>query len=154
MTQKELQTAFNIPDSCITPCNKIHKVSENKVSFLLDRSKAVSDKFWCIQVDKCMITSDLHKKCDFAFIRQKKDNCKEFYFVELKNALIVKAYSQIVTTIKEHFKSLPKRECYGFIVANRVPSGTDVQNLRKKFVRDIGADLIVKSNTYTHTPSV
>lgn len=82
MTQKELQTAFNIPDSCITPCNKIHKVSENKVSFLLDRSKAVSDKFWCIQVDKCMITSDLHKKCDFAFIRQKKDNCKEFWFSE------------------------------------------------------------------------
>ena len=84
------------------------------------------------------------------------DSCisKEFYFVELKNALIDKAYSQIATTIKQHFKSPPKQECFGFIVANRVPSGTDVQNLRKKFRRDIGADLIVKSSTYTHTPSV
>lgn len=152
MTQNELQNAFNITESCITPCNKLHKVSENKVSFILDRSKAIDDTFWCIQVDNCMVKSGQYEKCDFAFTRHKKDNSKEFYFVELKNALIEKAYSQIVTTIKTHFKSPPKKECYGFIVANRVPSGTDVQNLKKRFIRDIGANLIVKSNTYTHTP--
>lgn len=152
MTQTELQNIFAIPDSCIKPCNKLHKVSENKVSFLLDRSKAVSDEFWCIQVDNCMIKSSEHEKCDFAFIRQKKDKSREFYFVELKNALIDKAYSQLVTTIKKHFKTPPKKECFGFIVANRVPSGTDVQNLRKKFVRDVGADLIIKSSIHTHTP--
>lgn len=57
---------------------------------------------------------------------------------------------QIVTTIKTHFKSPPKKECIGFIVANRVPSGVDIQNLKKQFMRDFGADLIVKSNTHKH----
>jgi hypothetical protein len=152
MTQKELQNAFNITETCITPCNRLHKVSENRVSFLLDRSKASDDVFWCIKVDACMIKSSETQKCDFAFTRHRKNKSNEFYFVELKNALIEKAYNQIVTTIKTHFKSPPKQACYAFIVANRVPSGTDIQNLRKKFMRDIGADLIVKSNTYTHTP--
>lgn len=150
MTQKDIQTAFEIPDSCIKPCSKLHVVAENKVSFRLDSSKATSDYFWCIQVDNCMVKTHEYEKCDYTFIRQKKNNDREFYFVELKNALIDKAYSQILTTIKKHFKSPPKKECFGFIVANRVPSGTDVQNLRKKFKRDIGADLIVKSSVHTH----
>jgi hypothetical protein len=156
MTQKELQKAYAITDDCIKVCDKIHVVKENKVSFRLERKSIKDDTVYCIKVDDCMIKSSEKEKCDFVFFRLKQDknatNQREFLFVELKNALIHKAYSQIVTTLKTHFKSPPKRECLGFIIANRVPSGADIQNLKKNFIRDFGQDLIIKSNTYTHTP--
>jgi uncharacterized protein (UPF0297 family) len=152
MKQKDLENAFGIAETCIKPCNKLHKVQENKVSFYLNCSGAEEDKFWCIQVDKCMIDHDLDEKCDYAFYRHKADKTREFYFVELKNTNIQKAYSQIVTTLKKHFKSPSKKECVGFIVASSVPTGANAQNLRKTFMRDYGRDLIIKSNTYTHKP--
>ncbi len=156
MTQKELQKMYAISNDCIKVCGKIHVVKENKVSFRLERSSVAGDAIYCIEVDDCMIKSSDTEKCDYAFFRLKQDKNTsiehEFYFIELKNALIHKAYSQIVTTLKTHFKSPPIKECIGFIVANRVPSGADIQNLKKSFIKDYGRDLIIKSNTYTHTP--
>lgn len=150
---KNLQKQLGISDDCVIRCSKLHSVSENKMVFILDTTQSSNDKFWCIKVDNCMITN-AEQRCDFAFLRYKKDVTQnDYYFVELKGSNIQKAFDQIVTTIHKHFKKPPKQNVHAFIVASKVPTGADAQNLRKNFIKNHGVDLLIKSNYLKHTPT-
>jgi hypothetical protein len=153
MTIQELKKHLNIDDQCISQCNPLHVVSENKMTFRLDLTKVQNEKFWAVDVDKCMLNNSRDARCDHAFIRLKDGETEVgFYYVELKNNRVRKAYDQIVTTITKHFKNPAKENNYGFIVSSSVPSGTEAQILRKEFIRKYGADLIIKNNIIKHTP--
>ena len=153
MSLQKLQKHLAIEDKCISRCPKLSVVSENKMTFRLDLSKILNEQVWAIHVDKCMVLTSPVERCDYAFIRLKNDEEADFYYVELKNNRIRKAYNQIVTTITKHFKSPPKKNNYAFIVSSSVPSGgTEAQNLRKEFIKKYGVDLIIKNNIIKHTP--
>ena len=147
-----LKEDFGISDDCMVRCSKLHVVSENRMVFQLNTTKATDDEFWCIKVDDCMVTNK-DSRCDYAFLRNKKDDSdNDFYFVELKGSNIQKAFDQILITIQKHFKNPPKQNVYGFIVASKVPTGAGAQNLRKDFVKKHGVDLIIKSNFLKFIP--
>ena len=152
MSFQKLQKHLSIEDKCISKCHIQHVVSENKMTFRLDLSKIPNEDVWVINVDKCMVLNSPEERCDHAFIRFKNGNDADFYYVELKNNRVRKAYNQIVTTITKHFKSPPKKNNYAFIVSSSVPSGTEAQNLRKEFIKKYGVDLIIKNNFIKHTP--
>ena len=152
MSFQKLQKHLGIEDKCISKCHSQHVVSENKMTFRLDLSKIPHDDVWSINVDKCMVSNSPEERCDHAFIRLKNGDDADFYFVELKNNRVRKAYNQIITTITKHFKSPPKKNNYAFIVSSSVLSGTEAQNLRKEFIKKYGVDLIIKNNIIKHTP--
>ncbi len=152
MSLQKLQKHLGIEDKCISKCHIQHVVSENKMTFRLDLSKIPDEHVWVINVDKCMVLNSREERCDYVFIRLKNGEDADFYYVELKNNRVRKAYNQIVTTITKHFKFPPKKNNYAFIVSSSVPSGTEAQNLRKEFIKKYGVDLTIKNNIIKHTP--
>ncbi len=152
MNFQKLQKHLGIEDKCKLKCHPQHVVKENKMRFELDLSKIPNEDVWAIDVDKCMVLNSPKERCDYAFIRLKNGGEADFYYVELKNNRVRKAYNQIVTTITKHFKSPPKKNNYAFIVSSNVPSGAEAQNLRKEFIKKYGVDLIIKNNLLKYTP--
>lgn len=152
MTIQELKNHLNIEEKCISQCNYPHVESEHKMTFRLEIDRNLTDKYWVVKVDKCMVNNSRDECCDRAFIRLRNDSKFDFYYVEFKNNRVRKAYDQIVTTITKHFKNPAKENNYGFIVSSSVPSGTEAQILKKEFIKKYGADLIIKNVIIKHTP--
>jgi hypothetical protein len=153
MTIQELKNHLNIEDKCISQCNPQHVVSENKMAFRLNLTKVERKDFWVVNVDNCMMKNSKEERCDYTFLRFKNESKEfDFYYIELKNNRIQKAFDQIVTTIQKHFKNPAKKNNYGFIVSSSVPSGTLKQNLQKDFIRKYGVSLTIKNENLEHIP--
>jgi hypothetical protein len=111
------------------------------------------ESFTKINIDACLINSQIIEKCDFGFIKHSNN---DFYFVELKGSKIDKALSQILATInyfEQNIIHIPKDKRFGFIVSSKVPSGgTDVNKLKQIFAKNHGKVLEIKNKYLIYKP--
>lgn len=130
-------------------CNKSRVASEKGKRFEI----VSQEDFTKIRIDGGVINSQQIGKCDFGFIRH---NNNDFYFVELKGKDIDTGFEQLKSTISIFNKQLikiPKNQRFGFIVSSKIPkSGTDVNNLKQKFAKDLGKVLKIQNRELKHKP--
>ena len=116
---------------------------ENGRSFSLQFD--IPETFCRIKIDGCVDNSQRNKKCDYLFVRCAT---KDFYFVELKKGdNILDAYEQIVSSIRliKPKVQLAKENIYGVIASRAVPKQIKLGDLKKKFKRDFGNELIARN---------
>lgn len=115
-------------------------VNENKSSFcIVNNENVIVER---ILVDGCLINSD-KERCDWLFVLPSSNRV---LYVELKGSDVLKAASQIESTMSATSKKYNafKKECY--IATTRVPKyGSPVQKLKIKFKNDYNAMLQVKN---------
>ena len=129
-------------DSCYT--NKTSaKENGRSFSFVLNKPET----FCRIKIDGCVDNAQTNKKCDYLFIRCAT---KDFYFVELKGLKIKDAFEQIVSSIKliQPKVQLNKENIFGIIASKAVPKQVGLGDLKKKFKRDFGKELIARDVIY------
>jgi len=125
------------PQCCMS--NRV--VKEHGKRFEIDSN----ENFTAIKIDGCVITSHEIEKCDYGLHRTSND---DFYFVELKGKGIQKGFDQIVSTInyfEQNLIKIPQNKRIGIIISSKVPSGTDVNNLKQAFAKRHGRVLEIKN---------
>ena len=132
MTADVLRNLLNGDAACFSNATSAW---ENGKRFLIVNPQ---NKTVCrVQVDNCLITSQVVKKCDFLFHVHQDDN---YYLVELKGTSIDVAVEQIVSTFDiVNRKIKTSADNYtGIIVSSAVPKSANqkFKNLQDKVYRD------------------
>ncbi len=98
-----------------------------------------------VKVDDCELTEG--RRCDYMFVARDLE-----HYVELKGQDIRYAIDQITETIHKLSKVEKRTRKMAFVITARSPlTGASIQNLRLKFKKHYGSDLIVKNSPCTHT---
>ena len=125
-------------------------VNHKRIVFKEKRSKLTINnpnqvQVTMVEVDDCEITEGL--RCDHLFLANDLE-----HFVELKGQDINHAVKQITSTIHK-LSEVPKgAKKLAFIISIRSPLSTaSIQNLRVKFKKIYGTDLIVQKSPWNHT---
>jgi uncharacterized protein YjbI with pentapeptide repeats len=130
-------------------CSKSRAANENGKRFEI----VSQEDFTKIRIDGGVIASQQVGKCDFGFARHSNN---DFYFVELKGKDIDTAFEQLKSTINifdQQFIKIAKNQRFGFIVSSKIPkSGTDINNLKQKFAKDLGKILKIQNRELKHKP--
>ncbi len=163
MCCKDLRKQFPDKESCF---DERLRAEEESIVFIIESE----EPFCRVQIDKGIVTDNNIKKCDFVFVRCKK---QDFYYVELKSNYkeIEHAYEQIKITITQHFpadllssKFHKKKRTYGFIVygykekqsrgerkRSKIPQADQrLRILQDRFKRECGEKLEIVKSPFTH----
>ncbi|HPK60275.1 MAG TPA: hypothetical protein PK592_05195 [Candidatus Cloacimonas sp.] len=119
---------------------------EKNACFTIECDKNIKETIVKVWIDGCLIPDQDKKKCDYMFIIPEG---KVLIMVECKGNDVKKAIEQIRSTIQilKPLVDLSSQK-YAFIVPTMVAPAiqSNIQIVMKKFMREYGIELIVKSH--------